>query len=41
MKLGDIVYLKSYKSMVGEVLKIDDNDRVTLSLYVIQGWRLL
>ena len=32
MKLGDIVYLKSYKSMVGEVLKIDDNDRVTLSL---------
>lgn len=41
MKIGDIVYLKSYKSMVGEVRKIDDMDRATLSLYVILGWRLL
>ncbi len=32
MKIGDIVYLKSYKSMVGEVCKIDDMDRATLSL---------
>jgi hypothetical protein len=31
MKVGDIAYLKSYKSMVGEVLKIEDNE-VTLAL---------
>lgn len=32
MKLGDIVYLKSYKSVMGEVKNIDEFDRVTLSL---------
>lgn len=32
MKVGDIVYLKTYKSMVGEVKAIDDKDKVTLSL---------
>ena len=32
MKAGDIAYLKSYKSMVGEVLKVDDSGRVTLAL---------
>nr|WP_314465591.1 hypothetical protein [uncultured Clostridium sp.] len=32
MKVGDIVSLKTYKSMVGEVKAIDDKDKVTLSL---------
>lgn len=32
MKIGDIVYLKSYKNMVGEIVKIDDKDKVTISL---------
>lgn len=32
MKVGDIVSLKTYKSMVGEVKDIDDKDKVTLSL---------
>lgn len=32
MKKGDIAYLKSYKSMVGEVLKVDDSGMVTLAL---------
>lgn len=32
MKLGDIVYLKSYKHMMGEVKAISDSDKVTLSL---------
>lgn len=32
MKLGDIVYLKQYKQMVGEVKAISDEDKVTLSL---------
>ena len=32
MKIGDIVYLNAYKSIVGEVKAIDDRDKVTLSL---------
>ena len=32
MKLGDIVYLKSYSSMMGEVKNISNEDKVTISL---------
>ena len=32
MKIGDIVYLKNYKDLIGEVKAISDNDRVTISL---------
>lgn len=32
MKIGDIVYLKKYKSMLGEIKAIDEMDRATLSL---------
>lgn len=32
MKIGDIVYLKQYKSIVGEVKAIDDKDLITLAL---------
>lgn len=32
MKIGDIVYLKKYKSMLGEIKAIDELDRATLSL---------
>lgn len=35
MKIGDIVYLKKYKSMLGEIKAIDEMDRATLSLYVM------
>ena len=33
MKIGDIVYIKAYKDMVGEVKAIDDYDRVCVDLY--------
>ena len=32
MKQGDIVYIKAYKSMMGEIKEIDDMDRVTILL---------
>lgn len=32
MKIGDIVYLKKYKGMLGEIKAIDDEDKATLIL---------
>lgn len=32
MKIGDITYLKSYPSVIGEIKAIDDMDKVTLVL---------
>ncbi len=35
MKVGDVVYLKKYKSIMGEIKAIDELDKATLSLYVL------